>query len=346
MRNPYQVLGLSPQADLDEIKSAYRRLAKETHPDSGNGSASQQARFHEVTAAYNLLRRKQSEGSGKRHPAREAETPRRPDTGKERPEPASKPKADARPERNDRPKPEPSKPGKRQASFSETLRDVTGNANQRGFSKPEEKSPDPKPESGFSDFLSGLKRAGRRAFSGTGGDHTYELSIPFMDAAKGTKRRLTLEDGRTLDVHIPAGIDDGQQIRLRGQGGSRLTGSDAGDALVTINIVPHPTFHRDGADIHINVPISLPEAVLGSKISVQTIDGPVSLTVPPGANTGTVLRLKGKGLLHANPRRHGARGDQFVSLAVKLPDRPDDALKDFVATWAAGMAHDPRKERS
>jgi len=323
MRNPYHVLGISPQAGPDEIKSAYRRLAKTYHPDSGSSDPKQNERFHEVTAAYDLLSRKAkaSDRNGptrRRHAARAAadgpKTKTAQSSNQARPKTASQPKpakkAEARPENP---------------------------AADEATSPKAEKFPP------FADILTNLKSAGRRAFRTSGADHSYDLSIPFLDAVEGTKRRLTLDNGKSLDVHIPAGVEDGQQIRLRGQGDPSLTGRDAGDALVTISIAPHPTFRREGADVHIDVPVSLPEAVLGAKITVPTVEGDVSVSVPEGSNSGSVLRLKGKGLSHPPGRRKFGKGDQFVHLTLVLPPKHDPALKDFAATWAQGLQQAPRK---
>ncbi|MCE8000793.1 MAG: J domain-containing protein [Rhodobiaceae bacterium] len=323
MRNPYHVLGVSPQAGPDEIKSAYRRLAKTYHPDSGSGDPHQKERFHEVTAAYDLLSRKAKTSARngptrRRHAARAASEDtngqKTQTSGQQRSTSASRPKME-RPAEAD-----PKSAATDQLSSAKT-----------------EKSP------AFADILTNLKRVGRRALGVSGSDHQYELSIPFLDAVEGTKRRLTLDSGKSLDVHIPAGVEDGQQIRLRGQGDASLTGRDMGDALVTISVAPHPTFRREGADIHIDVPVSLAEAVLGAKITVPTVEGDVAVSVPEGSNSGSVLRLKGKGLTHPPGARKFGKGDQFVHLTLVLPPKPDQAIKDFAATWAPGLQHAPRK---
>lgn len=323
MRNPYHVLGISPQAGPDEIKSAYRRLAKTYHPDSGSRDPKQKERFHEVTAAYDLLCRKakSSKSSGpikQRHAARAAE-------GEATAKASQPPK---------QPHTKPASPPKQEEQAGAEPK--TSAADEAASPKTEKFPP-------FADFLTNLKKVGRRAFRSSGTVHTYELCIPFLDAAEGTKRRLTLDNGKSLDVHIPAGVDDGQQIRLRGQGDTSLTGRNAGDALVTIYIAPHPSFRREGADVHIDVPVSLPEAVLGAKITVPTVEGDVSVSVPEGSNSGSVLRLKGKGLAHPPGKRKFGKGDQFVHLTLVLPPKQDPALKDFAATWAPGLQHTPRK---
>lgn len=327
MPNPYQVLGVSPTAGQEEIKAAYRKLAKTYHPDAGTNDPAHYDRFHEVTTAYELLRRKAKTAAQTEKP------PRR--------KPAASRKQDAETKASAKPKPDDraSSP-KAKPPFTE-FEDVLAAA---GSSKPDASPSDPKKKHPpFSDLLTNLKNAGKRAFRPTGLNHDYELTIPFLDAVSGTKRRLTLQNNKSLEVHIPAGVEDGQQIRLRGQGGSGIAAVEAGDAMVTILVAPHPIFRREGADIHIETPITLPEAVLGAKINVTTVDGDVALNVPAGSNSGSILRLKGKGLAHPPGKRRLGRGDQYVTLSLVLPPKPDDALKDFVATWAAGLKHNPRK---
>lgn len=323
MRNPYHVLGISPQAGPDEIKSAYRRLAKTYHPDTGSNDPRKKERFHEVTAAYDLLSRK-AKASARNGPTRRRHAARASTDGV---------KADAA----------PASKGKRSKPASQPKAEKVLETDPKGSAMHETSSPTAGKFPPFADLLTNLKSAGRRAFRSSGTDHSYELSIPFQDAIEGTKRRLTLENGKSLDVHIPAGVEDGQQIRLRGQGDASLTGRDAGDALVTISVAPHPTFRRDGADVHIDVPISLAEAVLGAKITVPTIEGDVSVSVPEGSNSGNVLRLKGKGLAHPPGKRKFGKGDQFVHLTLVLPPKPDQEIKDFAASWAPGLQHTPRK---
>jgi len=320
MSNPYQVLGISPLAGPEEIKSAFRRLAKTYHPDAGSKDPKNHERFHEVATAYDLLRRKAK--SGDPAGAKKTWSPSASFTSKAAQKKPQEAKADSPPSAEKTARVEPEVP----PAFDDALQ-----------------SEAPKKHAAFSDFISSLRKIGRRAFRSTDADHPYELSIPFLDAVSGTRRRLTLRNGKSLDVHIPAGVEDGQQIRLRGQGEAGLPTRETGDAIVTISIAPHPVFRREGADIHIDTAVTLPEAVLGTKLTVPTIDGDVSLIVPAGSNSGTVLRLKGKGLPYPPGKRRLGRGDQYVSLVLVLPPKPDDALKDFVATWAAGLTHKPRK---
>lgn len=172
-----------------------------------------------------------------------------------------------------------------------------------------------------------------------GEDAAYSLKIDFLEAAKGAKKRVAMGDGKTLDIAIPAGIQEGQTLRLRGKGRPGTRGGPAGDAMVEILIKPHPLFERKGRDVHIELPISLGEAVLGARIDVPTIDGPVTMTVPKGSNTGTTLRLKERGI--AGPKG-GARGNQYVRLCVSLPPSPDDELEAFLERWSKEQTYDPR----
>ena len=199
---------------------------------------------------------------------------------------------------------------------------------------------------GFSDFgdegdlFSGLfGRGGRFNLKMRGQDVHYRLPVELLEAVNGKTRRVTLSDGSTVDVSVPPGARDGQLLRLAGKGGAGIGGGPPGDAFIEIVVKPHPLFTRKGDDIHLELPVSLTEAVLGGKISVPTPTGSVSMNVPRGSNTGTVLRLRGKGVARAD----GTRGDEYVKLRVVLPDKPDQELEKFAQNWAAGNAHDPRR---
>ena len=201
--------------------------------------------------------------------------------------------------------------------------------------------------SGFADFADSddilselLRRRSNVHVRARGSDVRYELPIEFLDAVTGAVKRLTLPEGGTLDVTIPAGIQNGQVLRLRGKGRPGLGEGEPGDALVEITIKPHSLFTREGNDIYTDLPITLSEAVLGGRVNVPTPTGSVTMTVPKGSNTGTVLRLRGKGVL----RRDGGHGDELVRLKVMLPERPDAELEAFVAGWQGGKAYDPRRD--
>jgi DnaJ-class molecular chaperone len=172
-----------------------------------------------------------------------------------------------------------------------------------------------------------------------GQDAQYRLEADFLDAVKGTKTRITLPDGETLDVTIPAGVSDGQVLRLKGKGQPGFGEGEPGDALVEITVRPHPVFRREGDDIIVEVPITFDEAVLGGKVEVPTIGGRVFATIPVGSNTGQTLRLKGRGI-----KSKAGTGDQLVRLNVVMPERIDDELKNFAEAWRKSHSYDPRRK--
>lgn len=188
----------------------------------------------------------------------------------------------------------------------------------------------------FSDLFS---RGGRRG-AASGADVRYRLKVDFMEAALGEKKRIYMPDGATLDVAIPRGVEDGQMIRLKGKGHPGPKGTPPGDALVEIEVETHPYFMRDGLDVHMDLPISIDEAVLGSKVEVPTIDGTVVMTVPEGASTGRVMRLKGRGI---RSRSGGQTGDQLVKLMIVMPPEVDQDLETFMTEWKEKHAYNPRK---
>jgi DnaJ-class molecular chaperone len=299
MNDPYAALSVAKTATADEIKKAYRKLAKQLHPDLNPGNAEAAARFKDISAAYDLL-----SDSDKRARFDRGEIDA---SGQERPE----------------------------ASFYRSYAGGPQGAKYRagaGFD----------PSDLFSDLFARSGRGGGGdadfgEFRMRGGDVAYTLTVDFIEAAKGVSKRLSFPDGRTLDVNVPPGTESGQVLRLRGQGQPGIGGGPPGDALIEIAVAPHPFFRREGNDILIEVPVTLTEAVAGSKVTVPTIEGPVSMTVPANSNTGTRLRLRGRGIAS----RGGARGDQYVSLKVVLPREPDPALQEFVKNWP-GRDHDVR----
>jgi DnaJ-class molecular chaperone len=196
-----------------------------------------------------------------------------------------------------------------------------------------------RPENPFASFLRHRQSRRRGGIKVRGADVTYTLTIGFLDSTRGTTRRVDMTSGKRLEVRVPAGTHDGQVLRLQGQGMTGMGGGDDGDALVTIQVEADRQFRRDGDDIHIEAFVTLPEAVLGSSIDVPTIDGPVSMMVPEGSNTGTVLRLKGRGIANGN----GGRGEQLVTLKVVLPDKPDTKFTDFVRRWSRENAYRVRR---
>ncbi len=194
------------------------------------------------------------------------------------------------------------------------------------------------------DFFSELfRRQGGRGGGGEfkmrGQDARYQLTLDFLSAINGGKQSITLPDGSKLEVNIPLGCRDGQTLRLRGKGQVGRGGGTAGDALIEIKVAPHKFFQRVGDDIRVDMPITLKEAVLGAKIKVPTSAGSVSMTVPKGANTGTVLRLKGQGVARAN----GSQGDQLITLKIMLPTVPDTSLEKFISEWQPTTEQNPRE---
>lgn len=285
--DPYKELGVSRGASADEIKKAFRKLAKELHPDKNPGNREADERFKRVTAAFDLLGDAEKRAKFDR--------------------------------------------GEIDADGREQFRGFGGGA--RGGSGGSPFGQGGGPRGGFEnvdleDLFGGMFGGGARAggprggFSARGADVKATLEIGLEDAISGTTRRIQFSDGRTLDVTIPKGAADGQVIRLRGQGAPGASGrSEAGDALITLKIAPHPVFQRDGADLTMDLPVSLPDAVLGGKVPVRTPEGTVNMTIPPGSSSGKVLRLKGRGAFVG-----GKRGDLLARLMILLPDSPDQGL--------------------
>ncbi len=298
--DPYAVLGVKRDATQDEIRTAYRKLAKELHPDLNPGDKKAEEKFKQVASAYDVLG--------------DAEKRARFDRGEIDASGAERPR-------------------------ERYYRDFqSAGAQEHAYSSAE----------GFADFVNediladilGRARAGKGGgqFRMRGGDALYRLPVEFLEAVNGATKRITLPDGRILDVIIPAGTRDGQVLRLREKGHPGIGGGPAGDALVEVEVGPHKLFTRKDDDIHIELPITLPEAVLGARLDVPTPSGSVRMTVPQGANTGTVLRLKGKGVR----RKDGGSGDQYVTLKVVLPQQPDPELEEFARRWQTGQRQDPR----
>jgi len=294
--DPYELLGVKREATQDEIRRAYRRLARKHHPDLNPGDSKAEEQFKAIAAAHDLLG--------------DAEKRARFDRGE----------IDA--SGAERPRPQP-----RYRDFAEDA--AHPYASDAGFADMMDND----------DLLAELFGGRRgRGFRRRGGDLHARLAIDFLDAVNGATRRVTLPDGTTVDVAIPPGTRDGQVLRLRGRGRGGRNGGAPGDLLVEIEVGEHHRFTRKGDDIHLDLPVSLPEAVLGARVEVPTPAGAVMLSVPKGSNTGTVLRLRGRGV----KRPDGSAGDAYVTLRLVLPDTPDPELEEFAARWEAGRAHDPR----
>lgn len=286
--DPYKELGVSKGASADEIKKAFRKLAKELHPDKNPGNREADERFKRVTAAFDLLG--------------DAEKRAKYDRGEI--------DADGREQfrgfggGGGRPGGHPFGQAGRGGGFENIDLDELFGGMFGGGARP------------------GGARAGFGQGMGRGHDVKATLDISLEDSIAGATRRIQFSDGRTLDVTIPKGAADGQVIRLRGQGAPGASGrSEAGDALITLKIQPHPVFTRDGADLTMDLPVPLADAVLGGKVPVRTPEGTVSMTIPAGSNSGKVLRLKGRGAVVG-----GKRGDLLAKLMVMLPEGGDEAL--------------------
>lgn len=304
--DPYTTLGVARTATEADIKKAYRKLAKELHPDRNKDNPKASEKFSQVTQAYDLLNDKDKRARFDRGEIDADGNPAAPfGFGGGGPQGGFRPG---------------------NANFEFGGGDGVGD---------------------FSDLFDGLFGGGRRGggggFSGgfgarpqpKGANIAYRLAIPLTDAATLAAQRITLGDGKTIDLKLPAGVENGTQMRLSGKGQPGPGG--AGDAIVTIEVQPHRFFTRDGDDLRLDLPVSLSEAVLGASIRVPTADGAVMLTVPKGSSSGKVLRLKGKGF----HKKGGGRGDQLVTLMVDLPV-DDDALVEFVQGWKNRDQRNPR----
>ena len=313
MRDPYEILGVAKTASVDEIRKAYRKLARQNHPDLHPGDKAAENRFKEIAAANDLLSDPEKR---KRFDAGEIDA-----QGQEKPRGFYRDHAQSPHAR------------KYEAHMSEEdlagMGDIFSEMFRRGGGRGG-------PRGGFSG--GGFEDDG---FQQGGGSISATMAVPFTVAAAGGKQRVQLPDGRTIDVTIPEGSEDRQMIRLKGQGLPNPRGGPAGDLYVELHVQPHAFFMRKDNDVHMELPVSLNEAVLGGRVNVPTINGKVALTIPPGSNTGSTLRLKGRGILD---RRSKTRGDQDVKLRVVLPDKSDERLKAFLEGWETGKAHDPRRQ--
>jgi DnaJ-class molecular chaperone len=302
--DPYKILGVSKTATQDEIKKAYRKLAKALHPDLHPGDTGKEAEFQAVSAAYDLLGDPEKR---KRFHAGEIDA-----SGHERPE---------------------------RRFYRQYAGQDAGSRYDPGMGPQDYADA----SEFFSDLFGRRYRSGggdfRQAFHARGNDTRYNLEVDFMDAARGARKRVTMPDGNAIEISIPPGVNDGQTLRLRGKGGPGLGEGPAGDALITIGVKPHPVFKRDGDDIDMELPITLDEAVLGAKVDVPTISGAVSLSIPKGASSGRRLRLKGKGI----SRTKGPAGDQYVRLKIVLPDKIGVELEELAERWRNQSHFDPRK---
>ncbi len=293
--DPYETLSLARDATPEQVRSAYRKLAKKHHPDLNPGNAAAEERFKAVNAANELLSDPEKRARFDRGEIDAAGDPAAPEPPRYR-----------------------------------RYADAAEGARYRGT---------PDEEFQFGDIFGDFLNRGGEGLRLRGADAQYALPVAFLDTVSGMTRTLTLPDGRTLDVRIPPGIEDGQILRLKGQGGPGLNGGPPGDALIEIHVEPHPFFTREGDDIHVKLPITLKEAVLGGRITVPTPGGDVTMTVPKRSDTGTRLRLRGRGI-----PAHAGRpaGDGYVILQVTLADA-DDTLETLLRGWEPAEPSQPRR---
>jgi DnaJ-class molecular chaperone len=332
MRDPYEVLGIDRKASPSDIKSAYRRLAKKLHPDANKNDPKAATRFAELNAAHELLEDEDKRKAFDRGEIDAEGKPRFQGFGQ----------------------------GGFGQGFGGGARPGAGadmnfesfNFGPEGFTRTTRRGGRGGGSGSFSGFEDILKEAfgaaGRGGRGGAGSTFEQEdfgigadvhaaLTITLPEAAMGVTERLRLPTGKDVDVKIPAGITEGQQVRLKGQG---MTGqAGAGDVLITISIAPHPLFKLEGNDVRLELPITLYEAALGAKVRVPTLSKPVEITIPPWTSSGRTFRLKGKGF----PAK-GNPGDLLATVRIALPDQSDPELEALMKKWQAEKAYDPRKD--
>jgi DnaJ-class molecular chaperone len=299
MPTPYDTLGVKADATEAQIKSAYLKLAKKHHPDLNPGDKKAEERFKSISAAHDLLA--------------DPEKRARFDRG----EIDASGQAQAGPD-----------PRRYQRAYA-------------GGGMPGAQGGGPEGaafQDIFADLFANARAGGQQAQRMRGQDQRYQLAVTFVEAALGITRRLTLPDGRTLDVTIPAGLEDGQTLRLRGQGAAGWNGGPAGDALIEVGVEPHPFFTRDGADIHLDLPVTAGEAALGARVAVPTLAGQVQMTIPRHSDAGRQLRLRGRGI---QARGAVAAGDLYVTLSIVL-GKPDAALEEALRAFYDRAPLDPR----
>jgi len=298
----YNILGVSRQASQDEIKRQYRKLAKELHPDLNPNDEAIAERFKKVSAAHALLSDPQKRASYDLGEIDENGEPR----------------------------------------YQGFHHGFGGGRHGAGHQQGGGTLDDETLQDLFAEmFGQGGRRGGGFGRALRGDDVSYKLKISLEETAKGGKRRVAIGNGQTLDLTIPIGIEDGQTLRLKGKGRGGLHGGPPGDAMVEIQVMPHRLFERRGRDLHLDLPISISEAALGAKIDIPTIDGTVTMKVPKGANSGTTLRLKGKGIAGS---KGASAGNQFVRLTVVMPKEIDADLAAFLEQWSEDHPYNPRAD--
>lgn len=316
MRDPYDVLGVQKSASAADIKKAYRQLAKKYHPDRNRDDPKAKERFAEINTAYEIVGDEAKKAQFDRGEIGADGKPRGFEGF------GAGPGGFSRGGRSG------GGPGAQHFEFN--FGDATG-GRASGFD----------PSDIFADLFGGGGNRRRGPTPTRGDDVVATATVPLETIAKGGSARVILPSGRTLEVKIPAGVDDGKQIRLRGQGQPGAAGGEAGDALVTVRAAAHPYFKLDGRDLRLELPVSVYEASLGARVATPTLDGRVELAVPPGSNGGRVLRLRGRGL----PATDGkAAGDLYVSLKIMLPDATPAEIQEQLKVWRDAHPYDPRSK--
>ncbi len=312
MRDPYTVLGVPKSAGADEIKKAFRGLAKKFHPDQNKTDPKAKEKFSEANSAYEILGDEKKRAQFDRGEIDAEGKPRFQGFdgfgGRRRPQ-----------------------PGAQEYEHNFSGGGAGGPRGGAGFD----------PSDIFADLFGGGRARGRTRAAPKGEDIQGVVTVSLAEAAKGASARVALSTGRTLDVTIPAGIEDGKQIRLKGQGAPGPMGGEPGDAMITVRIAKHPFFKVEGRDLRLDLPIALYEAVLGGKVQVPTLGGAVEMNLPPGTNSGRTLRLRGKGLPASGA---SAAGDLLVTLRVTLPEKTDPEFEGLMRKWQSTNSYDPRKD--
>lgn len=294
MRDPYSVLGVSKDTSAADLKKTYRKLAMKLHPDQNPGDEEIAEKFKEVSAAYALL-------SDEKMRARY-------DRGEINPDGSEKGFANHR-------------------QHADAGGNPYGGAQGGGFGAGFDA------EDLFSSLFGGGRARGPRPQpKKRGEDKTYKISIDLLDAVLGSKKKVQMESGKSLNINTPENVKEGQQIRLKGQGRPGLNGGPSGDALIEVHINKHPFFTVKNNDIHLDLPISLDEAVLGGKVTIPTISGKIALTIPKNSSSGKIMRLKDKGATDPKTKK---KGDQFVKLMIVLPSEIDSELEKSVKKWSS-----------
>lgn len=316
MADLYSQLGVARGASEGDIKKAYRKLAKELHPDRNKDNPKATERFSKVTQAYDILTDKNKRAQYDRGEIDEEGNQKSPFGFGRGPQPG----AGGGFRRTGTP--QDFEFGGEAADLSDLFEGLFGGGRRGASQNAGGASP-------FSRF------GGGRAAPQKGADISYRLAVSFEDAAALKEQRVALSSGKTVSIKLPKGVDEGTKIRLAGQGQEAPGGR--GDALVTISIKPHRFFTREGDNIRVDLPVRLDEAVTGAKVKVPTVEGPVMVSVPPGSSSGKVLRLKGRGFHGKN----GVRGDQLVTLMIDIP-AGDEELGRFIEGWSGTGKGNPR----